>query len=91
MRSAVMNGSTPTRVVCDGEQFELLASADRSAFVLRSKRDFYVAELSGEHAARFQADYQAVRRQHPAWQADQALAQLWDTGGYMWFAAQDAG
>ncbi|MBI5260925.1 MAG: hypothetical protein HY852_03795 [Bradyrhizobium sp.] len=77
-------------LVCGGERFELLASPDRTAFVLRSKRDFYVAHLEGEEAARFVADYQAIHRQYPAWQADQTLSQLWDQGGYMWFAAQNA-
>lgn len=77
-------------MLSDGERFQLLASADRSAFVLRSKADFYVADLSGKEASRFDADYRAVRRQHPTWKSDQTLAQLWDQGGYMWFAAQEA-
>lgn len=80
----------PVRLLSDGDRFELLASADRSAFVLRSKPDFFVAHLLGEEASRFDADYRAVQRQHPAWKPDQALAQLWDDGGYMWFAAQEA-
>ena len=80
----------PTSILSDGERFQLLASADRSAFVLRSKRDFYVADLRGEDASRFDADYRAVRQQHPGWQSDQALAELWNQGGYMWFAAQEA-
>jgi hypothetical protein len=77
-------------LLSDGEQFQLLGSADRSAFVLRSKADFYEAHLEGADALRFDEDYRAVRRQHPAWKSDQALAQLWDHGGYMWFAAQEA-
>ncbi len=85
-----MSEQAKMRVVCDGEKFELLASMDRSAFVLRSKSDFYVANLHGEEAARFDADYQAARRRFPAWQIDQTLSQLWEQGGYMWFAAQDA-
>lgn len=84
------NDPAPTDLVCGGDKFELLACSDRTAFVLRSKRDFYVAHLEGEEAARFDADYQAVRRQRPAWQTDQTLSRLWDEGGYMWFAAQDA-
>lgn len=83
-------GTMPIRLLSDGDRFELRASADRSAFVLRSKNDFFVAHLLGEDASRFDADYRAVQRQHPAWKPDQALAQLWDHGGYMWFAAQEA-
>lgn len=78
------------RLVSDGDRFELLAAADRSAFVLRSKADFFVANLLGHDASRFDADYRALRQQHPTWKSDQALAQLWDQGGYMWFAAQEA-
>ncbi len=85
-----MSEQTAVNVVSDGEKFELLASMDRSAFVLRSKSDFYVANLHGEEAARFDADYQAARRRFPAWQIDRTLSQLWEQGGYMWFAAQDA-
>jgi hypothetical protein len=80
----------PVRLLSDGARFQLLAAADRSAFVLRSKADYYVADLRGEEASRFDADYRVVRQQHPSWQSDQALAQLWDHGGYMWFAAREA-
>jgi hypothetical protein len=90
MNRATDMSDAPTGILSDGEHFQLLAAADRSAFVLRSKSDFYVADLRGDDALRFEADYRAVRRQHPAWQSDQALAQLWDQGGYMWFAAQEA-
>jgi hypothetical protein len=90
MNMATDMSDTPTGVLSDGEHFQLLAAADRSAFVLRSKSDFYVADLRGEDALRFEADYRAVRQQYPAWQSDQALAQLWHQGGYMWFAAQEA-
>ncbi len=79
-----------TDILTDGEHFQLLAAADRSAFVLRSKSDFYVAYLRGDDALRFEADYLAIRQQYPAWQSDQALAQFWDEGGYMWLAAQEA-
>jgi hypothetical protein len=77
-------------LISEGEKFDLLAATDRSAFVLRSKADFYVAHLNGDEAVRFDADYRALRQRHPGWKADQALAQLWDQGGYMWFAAQEA-
>ncbi|SFI17713.1 hypothetical protein [Bradyrhizobium sp. cf659] len=90
MPAAADGGARPIHVLSDGDRFELRASADRSAYELRTKADFFVAHLLGEDALRFGADYRAVRRQHLAWKPDQALAQLWDDGGYMWFAAQEA-
>lgn len=90
MPAAAIENDTTTRLLSDGDRFELRASVDRSTYVLRSKPDFFVAHLVGEDASRFDADYHAVRRQHPAWQPDEALAQLWDDRGYMWFAAQEA-
>ncbi|PIT03544.1 hypothetical protein TSA1_24310 [Bradyrhizobium nitroreducens] len=78
------------RLLSDGDRFELRIGADRSTFVLRSKSDFFTARLEGEHASRFEADYRAVRQRHPALKPDQALAQLWDNDGYMWYAAQEA-
>lgn len=77
-------------LISEGDKFELLASEDRASFVLRSKADFFVAHLQGEDALRFRADYDAVKQQFPDWKPDQALAQLWDQGGYSWLAAQEA-
>jgi len=79
---------TELNSLCDGEKFELLASNDRTSFVLRSKRDFYIAHLQGSEAAHFYDDYRAVQRQFPALNSDQTLTRLWDEGGYSWFAAQ---
>ena len=76
-------------LIAEGKDYELLGSADQASFILRSKADFYTAHLQGEDAARFQADYQAIRLQYPDWKPDQTLAQLWDQGGYSWLAAQD--
>jgi hypothetical protein len=81
---------SPVDRLAEGQDFELLASADRSCFVLRSKSDLFVACLRGEDATRFGADYEALGRQHPLWQPDQTLSQLWDQGGYSWLAAQEA-
>jgi hypothetical protein len=78
------------RVMSEGKDYELLSFEDDSAFILRSKADFFSAHLQGEDAARFRADYDAIRRQFPDWQPDQTLAQLWDQGGYGWLAAQEA-
>lgn len=79
----------PLSMLAEGTDYELLASADRSSFVLRSKADHFVAHLQGEDAARFQADYDTIQKQYPTWKPDQALAQLWDQGGYSWLAAQE--
>jgi hypothetical protein len=77
-------------VVVTGTEFELLISADGTAFVLRSKTDRLSAHLTGEDAVRFRADYETIKLQFPAWQADQTLAQLWDQGGYSWLAVEEA-
>lgn len=76
-------------MIAEGKDYELLASADKACFILRSKADSSTAHLQGEDAARFQADYEAVKRQFPESKPDQTLAQLWDQGGYSWLAVQD--
>jgi hypothetical protein len=77
-------------VIAAGTEYELLSADDGACFILRSKPDFLTAHLRGEDAARFRADYDAIKRQFPAWTPDQTLAQLWDQGGYGWLAAQEA-
>ena len=77
-------------VVATGTAFELCASRDGTAFVLRSKTDHLSARLVGEDAIRFRADYETIKLQFPDWQADQMLAQLWDQGGYSWLAIEEA-
>jgi hypothetical protein len=79
----------PVGLISAGEKYDLRA-AEHGAFILRSKADFFTAHLQGEDAARFLADYEAIRMQFPAWTPDQTLAQLWDQGGYGWLAAQEA-
>lgn len=76
-------------MVAEGTEYELLASDDGAAFVIRFKTDGLSAHLRGDDAVRFRADYDAIKGQYPAWPADQMLAQLWDQGGYGWLAAQD--
>jgi hypothetical protein len=77
-------------IVAMGAEYELLASRDGKLFVLRSKTTRLSAHLEGEDAVRFRADYEAIKSQFPAWQADQTLAQLWDQGGYSWLAVEEA-
>jgi hypothetical protein len=84
-----MSVEEEARVIAEGVEYELLSSADGLGFVLRFKTDQLSAHLQGEDAVRFRADYEALKMQYPAWQADQTLAQLWDQGGYSWLAEQD--
>lgn len=79
----------PFALVDEGTDYALLQSADGTRFLLRSKTDRLAAHLQGDDAARFLADYHAVKLQFPAGSADQWLAQLWDQGGYSWLAAQE--
>ncbi len=80
--------TAPMSLVAEGQEYELLASGDVSVFTLRFKTDRLVAHLQGDDAARFRADYEAIKTQYPAWPPDQALAQLWDQGGYSWLAVE---
>ncbi len=84
-----MFNETGALVIAEGTEYELLSSGDGAAFVLRFKTDQLTAHLQGDDAIRFRADYEALKMQYPAWQADQTLAQLWDQGGYSWLAEQD--
>jgi hypothetical protein len=79
----------PLPLVAEGSDYALHASDDGSAFVLRFKSEKLTANLLGDDAQRFRADYEAIKSQYPTWEPDQMLAQLWDQGGYSWLAAQD--
>ena len=81
----------PLTMVAEGAEYALLASEDETAFTLRHKTDRLVANLQGDDATRFRADYAAIRLQFPTWKPDQMLAQLWDQGGYSWLAGQEGG
>ncbi|HUI22025.1 MAG TPA: hypothetical protein VLZ74_13405 [Methylocella sp.] len=78
------------RVVAAGTEYELLASQDETSFLLRYKTENLSARLQGDDAARFRADYEAIKSQFPTWPTDQTLAQLWDQGGYSWLAIEEA-
>ncbi|HTV33151.1 MAG TPA: hypothetical protein VME69_08605 [Methylocella sp.] len=77
-------------IVESGNEYELLAAEDRSAFALRFKTDHLISNIEGEDAIRFQKDYEDIKSQYPDWPADQTLAQLWDQGGYSWLAIEEA-
>lgn len=76
-------------LIAGGDEYELLGSEDGESFVLRFKTEQMTAQIAGDDASRFRADYEAIKQQFPAWAPDQTLAQLWDQGGYSWLAAQD--
>lgn len=80
--------AAPLTLLDEGSEYELLASQDRAAFLLRFKTDHMAAHIHGDDAARFRADYDAIKLQYPGWTADQTLAQLWDQGGYSWLAEE---
>jgi len=86
--SSETNGDT-LLPVAQGDEYELLQSNDGGAFVLRFKTEGLTAHLQGEDAARFLADYEAIKFRFPDWKPDQILAQLWDQGGYSWLATQE--
>lgn len=75
--------------LAEGADYALACSADRSRFVLRFRPERMTADLQGEDAARFRADYETISTQFPQWRADQTLAQLWDQGGYSWLATEE--
>ncbi len=72
-----------------GEEYELFSEEGGAAFTLRFKPEHRAAHLEGDDAARFRSDFEAITLQFPAWTPDQALAQLWDQGGYSWLAADE--
>ncbi len=79
---------SPFTLIAAGSDYALSSSSDGTTFVLSSKSEGSEANLQGEDAARFQADYLVIRQQYPDWPTDQTLAQLWDQGGYGWLAKE---
>lgn len=84
-----MNEVQAATPIAIGHDYELRSADDGASFLLRSTADGQVAHLKGDDAARFQAEYDVIRLQYPAWTPDQTLAQLWDQGGYSWLAAKE--
>lgn len=78
-------------LIAEGPDYALSGAADGSSFCLRFKAEAAEARIAGEDAARFKADFAALKTQFPQWTADQLLAQLWDQGGYSWLATQEEG
>lgn len=78
-------------MLAEGAEYELLSSEDQASYVLRFKSENMTANIQGDDALRFKADYETVTQQMPGSGPDQILAQLWDQGGYSWLAAEADG
>jgi len=71
-----------------GDEYELHATEDKTAYMLVCKIEDQTAILQGEQLAAFLAEFDLVRRQYTSYTPDQRLAQIWDQGGYSWIAAE---
>jgi len=70
-----------------GDEYELRANDDRSAYSLRYKTEDLIVSLQGDALDAFLKEYDLIKVQYPHYGADQRLAQIWDQGGYSWLAA----
>jgi hypothetical protein len=70
-----------------GEEYELRANEDRTAYTLRYKTEDLIVSLQGDALQEFLKEYNLIKIQYPQYGADQRLAQIWDQGGYSWLAA----
>jgi hypothetical protein len=86
-----MSDTAGFTMMAEGTDYELLCSDDQASYVLRFKSEGQTANIQGDDAIRFKADYETVTQQMPGSGADQILAQLWDQGGYSWLAAEADG
>lgn len=80
------DGNDPFALVEEGDEYALFSLPGEAAYRLHYKTDRLMARLQGDDAIRFRNDYRLVRQHYPGWTPDQALAQLWDQGGYGWLA-----
>ncbi|WP_036257467.1 hypothetical protein [Methylocapsa aurea] len=74
-----------------GEEYELRSNEDKSAYTLRFKTEDQIVFLQGDDLDAFLKEYNLIKVQYPNYSADQRLAQIWDQGGYSWFAAGQEG
>jgi hypothetical protein len=74
-----------------GDEYELRANEDSSAYSLRFKTEDQIVSLQGADLESFLKEYNLIKVQYPQYSADQRLAQIWDQGGYSWFAAGQEG
>lgn len=79
----------PAVVIAEGPQFALFSRDNGASYVLSSKEDRASTHVQGDDVAAFLREYESIKTQYPAYSADQALAQLWDQGGYNWMAEPD--
>ena len=85
-----MSDTAGYTMMAEGSEYELLCSEDQASYILRFKSEGQTANIQGDDAIRFKADYDTVLQQMPGSGPDQVLAQLWDQGGYSWLAAAEA-
>ncbi len=76
-------------VIAEGAQFALRSFDKGAAYVLSCKEENASAHVEGDEIAGFLQEYESIKVQYPGYDADQALAQLWDQGGYSWMAVPD--
>ena len=75
--------------IAEGALFALLSCASGTAYILQCKEESLSYHVEGDDVPGFLKDYEAIKAQYPAYDADQTLAQLWDQGGYSWMAVPD--
>jgi hypothetical protein len=84
-----MSDTAGYTMLSEGSEYELLCSEDKASYILRFKSEDQTANIHGDDAVRFKADYDTVIQQMPGSGPDQILAQLWDQGGYSWLAGAE--
>ncbi len=81
----------PTVFMEGGDEYELFASEDKTAYLLRFKTEELSVPLAGDQLAAFLKEYDTVKKAYPHYGPDQRLAQIWDQGGYSWLAMEATG
>lgn len=81
----------PTTFVEGGDEYELFANDDKTAYLLRFKTEGLTVPLEGEQLDAFLKEFETVKKAYPAFGPDQRLAQIWDQGGYSWLAMEATG
>ncbi|MBS1212808.1 MAG: uncharacterized protein H6R26_1425 [Proteobacteria bacterium] len=76
-------------VIAEGAQFALRSRENGAVYVLSCKEENTSAHVQGDDVQGFLKEYESIKAQYPSYDTDQALAQLWDQGGYSWMAEPD--
>jgi len=80
------NIQVPYQLIDEGKLFALSISDAGTEYILHNKEENSSAHLEGDDATAFIQEYETLKTQFPAYDADQLLAQIWDQGGYSWMA-----